>query len=91
MKVVTIEATFPELKIKHMYQQGRGRGSTLQAALAAATRDLLRQKGLKAKRFTVFTAIVSVGTLPNLPKCEDCCDNPTCCPGHTTKKHKEDQ
>ncbi len=63
MKVVTIEATFPELKIKNMYQQGRGRGSTLQAALGAATRDLLKQKGLKAKRFTMFKATFSVGTI----------------------------
>lgn len=60
-KVVTIEAKFPELKIKYMYQNGRGRGSTLQAAFGAATRDLLKQKGLKAKRFTMFTATISVG------------------------------
>jgi hypothetical protein len=71
MKVVTIEATFPELKIKNMYQQGRGRGSTLQAALGAATRDLLKQKGLKAKRFTMFKATFSVGTVQEVAVPDD--------------------
>ena len=62
-KVVTIEATFPELKGGRYSQQGRGRGSTLQAALKAATRNLLKQPGLRKQRFTGFTAIVSIGTI----------------------------
>jgi hypothetical protein len=61
-KVVTVIARFNELKIKYAEQQGRGRGSTLQAAMGAAMRDLLKQPGLKAKRFTTFTATVLIGT-----------------------------
>lgn len=68
MKVVTIEATFPELKSGAMYQTGRGQGSTLKVAFAKAGRDLFRQPKLKAKRFTMFTATVSVGTVQKEPK-----------------------
>jgi hypothetical protein len=62
-KVVTLSCLFPELKGGRCRQQGRGKGSTLQAALGAATRDLLKQKGLKAQRYTGFTATVSIGTI----------------------------
>ena len=65
IKVVTIEAEFPELKIKNYYQQGRGRGSSVRVAFAAAGRDLFKKPGLKAKRFTMFKATVSVGTVPD--------------------------
>ena len=71
-KVVTIEATFPELKIKNMHQQGRGRGSSVRVAFAAAGRDLFKQPGLKAKRFTMFTAKFSVGTVPDEGKETPC-------------------
>ena len=64
IKVVTIEATFPELKSGAMYQQGRGRGSSIKAAFAAAGRNLFKQPKLKAKRFTMFKATVSIGTVP---------------------------
>lgn len=63
MKSVTIEAQFPELKIPRMYQQGRGTGSTVQSAMSAAVRDLLHQPKLKAQRFTMFKATVSIGTI----------------------------
>lgn len=63
-KVVTVIAKFNELKIKHSEQQGRGKGSTLQAAAGAAMRDLLKQKGLKHQRFTTFTATFLLGTEP---------------------------
>ena len=59
--VVTVIAKFNQLKIKHADQQGRGRGSTLQAAVGAAMSDLLKQKGLKHQRFTEFTATVLIG------------------------------
>ena len=65
MKVVTIEAEFPELLSKYMYQQGRGKASNVRAAFAAAGRDLFKQPKLKAKRFTMFKATVSVGTVPD--------------------------
>lgn len=64
IRVVTIDATFPELKTGAMYQTGRGEGSTIRAAFAAAGRDLFKQKKLKAKRFTMFKATVSIGTRP---------------------------
>ena len=62
IRVITIEAVFPELKTGAMYQTGRGEGSTVRSAFAAAGRDLLKQKKLKAKRFTMFKATVSIGT-----------------------------
>jgi hypothetical protein len=65
MKIVVIEATFPELKPNAQHQQGRGQASTLRAAFAAAGRDLFSQPRLKRKRFTNFTAICSVGTAPD--------------------------
>ena len=72
MKVVTIEATFPELKIKNMYQQGRGRGSSIRIAFAAAGRDLFKQPGLKRKQLSFFTAKFSVGTVPKEAKETPC-------------------
>jgi hypothetical protein len=63
MKVVTIEALFPEMKSDRCYQQGRGRGSNVKAAFAAAGRDLFKQPGLKAQRYTGFTATVTVATV----------------------------
>jgi hypothetical protein len=73
IRVVTIDATFPELKTGAMYQTGRGEGSTVRAAFAAAGRDLFKQKKLKAKRFTMFKATVSIGTRPTeeTPNVED--------------------
>lgn len=61
MRVVTITALFPELRGGRAHQQGRGRGSTVQAALGAATRDLLKQKGLRHQRYTEFSATFTVG------------------------------
>jgi hypothetical protein len=63
MKVVTLECTFPELKGTRYSQQGRGRGSNVRAAFAAAGRDLFKQPGLKAQRYTGFTATVTVATV----------------------------
>lgn len=63
LKSVTIEAEFPELKIGRMYQVGRGRGSNLRVAAANAVRDLLKQPGLKAQRFTACRARLSFGTV----------------------------
>jgi hypothetical protein len=63
LKSVTIEGSFPELKGARMYQSGRGKGSNIKAAAAAAMRDLLKSKGLKAQRFTVCKATISFGTI----------------------------
>ena len=71
MKSVTIEAQFLELKGGAMNQQGRGVGSTVRAAFAAAGRDLFSQPKLKAKRFTMFKATVSIGTVQKESTHED--------------------
>lgn len=71
MKVVTISALFPELKGGRCNQQGRGRGSTLQSAMGAATRDLLKQKGLRKQRFTEFSATFTVGTVREIVETPD--------------------
>lgn len=63
MKVVTIEAMFPEMKGGRCYQQGRGRGGTVRAAFVNAGRDLFKQPGLKAQRYTGFTATVTVANV----------------------------
>jgi hypothetical protein len=61
IKVVTIDAQFPELKGGACNQRGRGTGSSVRAAGARAISDLLRQPKLRRKRFSKFTAVVSVG------------------------------
>ncbi len=61
IKVVTIDAQFPELKGGACNQRGRGTGSSVKAAGARALSDLLRQPKLRRKRFSKFTAVVSVG------------------------------
>jgi hypothetical protein len=63
-KRVTIEATFPELTTPRMYQCGHGTGSSVRSAFAAASRDLFKKPQLKGKRFTMFTATVSIGIVP---------------------------
>jgi hypothetical protein len=62
VKVVVVNAHFPELSNGAMHQTGKGRGSSLRVAFAAAGRDLFRQPKLKCKRFTQFAVSVTVGT-----------------------------
>lgn len=61
LKVVTIDAQFPELKGGTCNQRGRGTGSSIKTAGARAISDLLQQPTLRRKRFSTFTAIVSIG------------------------------
>jgi hypothetical protein len=68
LKVVTIEAQFPELKGGACNQRGRGTGSSVKSAIARAFSDLLRQPKLRRKRFSRFTAIVSVGQQAFVPE-----------------------
>jgi hypothetical protein len=42
MKIVVIEATFSELKPQCQHQLGRGQGSSVRVAFAAAGRDLFK-------------------------------------------------
>jgi hypothetical protein len=62
MKIVVIEAVFSELKPNAQHQKGRGQGSSVRAAFAAAGRDLFKQPRLKRKRITTFSCTVSIGT-----------------------------
>ena len=62
-KVVTIEAQFPELRGGAVNQRGRGVGSSVRVAAARAVVDLLRQPKLNRKRYSRFTAVVSVGSV----------------------------
>jgi len=63
LKSVTLEGTFMELPAAHAYQQGRGTGTTLKAAFAAAGRDLFKQKWLRGRRISAFKLTVSVGNV----------------------------
>lgn len=58
MKLVTIEAMFPELKGGSIYKTGRGKASTWTAALSRAGKDL--QKQLKNKRFHTINATITI-------------------------------
>ncbi len=62
VKVVTLEGSFPELPSSKMYATGRGEGSNLKAAFAAAGRNLFKQPNLKGRRLSAFKLVVSVGT-----------------------------
>ena len=61
MKIAIIDARF-DLTAGTVYVNGRGRGSTVRAAIARAVADLLKQPKVKRKRFNLFTATVSIGT-----------------------------
>jgi len=63
VKVVTISALFPQLKGGRAHQQGRGRGSNVQAALCAAMRDLVKQKGLRKQRYSEFSATFTIARI----------------------------
>lgn len=63
LKSVTVEATFAELKGGDVHQRGRGVGTSVRAAAARAISALLSAPGLKRKRFSTFTAVVSVGAI----------------------------
>ena len=58
---VSIEGYFPELRGATCRQRARGEGSAVRTATVNALRNLLRQPGLKRKRFTTITLRVSIG------------------------------
>lgn len=59
--VVTIEATFPELRSAKAVATGRGSGSTQKVAIARAGANLLKHQNVRRKRFTRATATLSFG------------------------------
>ena len=61
ISVVTIDATFSELPGSSCYQRGKGEGSSVRRAASRAITNLLNQPKLKRKRFSSFSATVSVG------------------------------
>jgi hypothetical protein len=67
MKVVMLDAHFPEFKGGSMYQRAKGTGSTVRVATARAFGDLYKQPKVKGKRFSMMTVTLSVGTVPDEP------------------------
>lgn len=67
LKVVMLDATFPEFKTGAMYQRGKGVASTVRAAAARAMGDLLKQPKVKGKRFSAIKITMSIGKQPVEP------------------------
>jgi hypothetical protein len=70
MKIVLLEAFFPELKGGACNQRAKGTGSTVRVATARAFGDLYKQPKVKGKRFSMMTVTLSVGTVPDEPTAE---------------------
>lgn len=62
MKRVYIEAHFPDLK-GNCYGTGRGEGSTVQAAIGSAVRDLLKTPKLRRKHLHSIKMTLSITSL----------------------------
>jgi hypothetical protein len=62
MKLVTIEAMFPELKGPAIYRTARAKAGSSKAALAAACRNLLDSQ--KGKRYRVIKCTVTLVDSP---------------------------
>jgi|HubBroStandDraft_1064217.scaffolds.fasta_scaffold92297_2 hypothetical protein len=58
MKLVTAECMFPELKGPAIYRTGRGRASTVKAAISRAFGDALKQN--RGKRYHSIKATVTI-------------------------------
>lgn len=58
MKIVTVEAHFPELKGGACYQNGRGQAGVWTLATKRAMQQI--KKNLGRKKFTYFTATITV-------------------------------
>lgn len=58
MKLVTVEAHFPELKGKYIYLTGRGKATNWTAALSRAAKDL--QKQLAGKHIHSIKATITI-------------------------------
>lgn len=57
MKLVTVEAMFPEVK-GNCYRTGHGRGSSPRVAIAKAFRDVLKQ--VSGKRIHTIKATITI-------------------------------
>ena len=68
IKSVTIEAQFHQLPGAICNQRGRGQGGSVRAAAGRAINDLLKQPGLKRKKFSSFSCVVSVGQIVSEPE-----------------------
>jgi anthranilate/para-aminobenzoate synthase component II len=56
--LVTVEAMFPELKGGAIYRTGRGRASTVKAAISRAFGDVLKQN--RGKRYHSVKATITI-------------------------------
>jgi len=61
LKVVMVDAFFPEFKGGAIKQRGKGVASTVRAAAARAMGDLLKQPKVKGKRFSTIQITMSIG------------------------------
>lgn len=59
MKVVNVQALFPELKGGACYQNGRGEGTSIKVATTRAFTDMFKRMKVR-KTFTEFTVKVQV-------------------------------
>ncbi len=58
MKLVTVEAMFPELKGGAIYRTGHGRASTAKAAISRAFGDVIKQN--RGKRYHSIKATITI-------------------------------
>ena len=58
MKLVTVEAMFPELKGPAIYRTGHGRASTAKAAISRAFGDVIKQN--RGKRYHSIKATLTI-------------------------------
>jgi hypothetical protein len=69
MKIVNVQATFPQLKGGNAGQQGRGEGCNVTSATRAAIADMFSHIKVR-KTFTEFTAKFQVRDLADTPVVE---------------------
>lgn len=69
MKVVNVQATFPQLKGGNACQQGRGEGCNVTSATRAALADMFKHIKVR-KTFTEFSAKFQVRDMEEEELCE---------------------
>lgn len=60
MKIVTVEAEFPELTAGRMYQNTKVEATSVPAALRMALKEILGREGIKRKRLSVIKLRLSI-------------------------------
>ena len=60
MKLVTIEAEFPELLSGRMWQNARASGTTVPTAVRRALAEILKREGIRRRRLSVIKLRISI-------------------------------